>query len=319
MDTEEGADPSFFGTWKPATGFEPGISPNEEGLATYSFFAPPQYGGYRNRMNYQKQSPTTGLRYRRNQNNGRWFNQTSSSSRETYWGNTGPKLEIRKMLGSTLELPIVAPASAPPEDKKLILTQTSEKIAEAASGDWQAKTQQLAQRFVVSVPNSVNEAKVRLAKLKDFTSTTFDYGPTIGLHADLSPADLNNNVLLRYLSFEVRVKPRNAPPNTSPIPDLPEEFTIQAVLKIPLNALQTDIHHLCTIERLHHQAPHSISFSTNSCASKTNRPYSFFTLPRTSHLRAPAVLGSVSCVDQLLSTRGYCTNFLVDPSLQSYG
>ena len=212
MDTEADGAPPFFGTWKPSPEFEPGISlPNERSDEKIpSFFSPP-YNGYRPGIGYQRQPYRSTARYQRNPNLGPFGR--AGTLRDTYWSTTGPKLEARKMLGSTIELPLVAPAAAPPEDKKLILTQTAEKLAEAASGDWQAKTQQLAQRFVAAVPNSLNEAKVRLTRFKDFTCDVFDYGPSAGLQADFTPsADLVNTLDVRYLKFDIRVIPRNAPP-----------------------------------------------------------------------------------------------------------
>jgi hypothetical protein len=154
------------------------------------------------------------------------------------------------MMGHTLELPVVAPSSAPPEDKKLILTQTRDRIAEVSPGDWPAKTHLLAQRFIVSVPNAANEAKVRLYKLKDWASDVFVYSPPIGLQGNLNFTDLANTQTLRYLSLEIHVQPRNAPTIELPVPGLPGERTIEAIVKIPLNALGTDVHPICTPQNL---------------------------------------------------------------------
>ena len=215
MDPDESLDPTLFGTWKPAP-FDPGnVSDEEEEneeVGTFSFLAP-VYTGYRPRTNYQGQRFNPNARFNTSTFGKPFQNRSfapAENERDKYWTTTGPKTEPRKMLGNTLELPIVAPMSAPPEDKKIILTQTKDKIAEAASGDWQSKTQQLSQRFTIWVPNAINDAKVRLAKFKDFTSNVFLYGPANGLGADMNPANLMD-LDLRYLAFEIRVHPRQAP------------------------------------------------------------------------------------------------------------
>ena len=118
-----------------------------------------------------------------------------------------------------------------------------------------AKTQLLAQRFVVAVPNATNEAKVRLDRFRDWTSTVFSYGPPIGLQTDLNICDITQTNVLRYLSFEMRIHPRNAPPPHSPVPDLPGERCLQAVLKLPLTPDQMDVHPLCTDQTLRNIGP----------------------------------------------------------------
>jgi len=153
-------------------------------------------------------------------------------------------------MGYTLDLPVLAPMTAPPEDKKLILTQTVDRIADAGVGDWPSKTTLLTQRFAMAVPNATNEAKVRLAKFKDFTSDMFVFGPPIGLMSDMQFTPLHQTVVLRYLSFELRVLSKLAPPVDAPVPNLPGERCIQAIMKVPLNEQQTDVHNCCTQERL---------------------------------------------------------------------
>ena len=61
---------------------------------------------------------------------------------------------------------------------------------------------------------------------------------------------LDQTVVLRYLSFEIRVIPRNAPPADTPVPDLPGERCIQTILKVPLNAAQSDTHQQITMNDL---------------------------------------------------------------------
>jgi hypothetical protein len=87
--------------------------------------------GFRKRTNYQGgyQGNYQG-RYKRTPyptNKPDAFNKANyagpSNFREVYWSATGPKTETKKLLGTTLELPIIAPMAAPPEDKKVIITQ----------------------------------------------------------------------------------------------------------------------------------------------------------------------------------------------------
>ena len=153
-------------------------------------------------------------------------------------------------MGYTLDLPVIAPMIAPPEDKKLILSQTKERIQEAGMGDWQSKTHLLTQRFVAAVPNASNEAKVRLTKFRDWSSNVFSFGPPIGLQTDMNFCDLNHTLMLRYLSVELRIHPKRAPPEDNPVPDLPGERCIQAILKLPLSDDQTDVHPSCTLQTL---------------------------------------------------------------------
>jgi len=159
-------------------------------------------------------------------------------------------METRKLLGYTVDLPIIAPMTAPPEDKKLILTQTRDRIAEAGASDWQAKTHLLAQRFVVPVPNASNEAKVRLQDFRNWTSPVFSYGPPTPLGADMNQTEFAQTTILRYLSFEMRIHPRSAPSVEAPVPDLPAERCMQVVLKVPLNNDQTDVMPGVTLDML---------------------------------------------------------------------
>ena len=188
-------------------------------------------------------------RFKKTFNNGPW-SKKEEVSRDQYWGSSGPKMETRKLMGYTIELPIIAPMAAPPEDKKLILTQTRERIEEAGTGDWNAKAQLLAQRFVVPVPNAANEAKVRLARLRDWTSQAFSFSPMMAFLGNFDYADMDNPAYIRYLSFELRVLPRQAPTAEAPVPDLPGERCIQAVLKVPLNDDQTRAHELFTRQNM---------------------------------------------------------------------
>ena len=253
MDTETGEASPLFGTWKPALRSEPGISTmvddDSDGSSVDQQPRVRAYNGYR-RTGFATQGQGYNSAYRQRQqptgNNWR-NNQSAPTGRDAYWCNTGPKTETRKLMGYTLDLPVVAPMTAPPEDKKLILSQTKDRLQEAGSGDWNAKTQLLAQRFVVTVPNATNEAKVRLAKFKDWNSDVFSFGFPVGMQTDLNFCELHHTLVLRYLSVEVRFHPRNAPPQETPVPDLPGERCIQALLKLPLTADQTDVHPLCTL------------------------------------------------------------------------
>lgn len=246
--TEEADAGASFGTWHLANGADTGISWNEPEFAEQTRPCFPVLGGFRQRnaMQGYVRRPYN----RRNNPQNTPFFEPPKDSREVYWCSTGPKTETKRMMGHTLELPVIAPSSAPPEDKKLILTQTRDRIAEVSPGDWPAKTHLLAQRFIVAVPNAANEAKVRLQRMKDWTSNVFNYSPPIGLQGNLNFTDLANTTVLRYLSFEIHIQPRNAPTPELPVPGLPGERTIEAIMKVPLNALGTDVHPICTPQNL---------------------------------------------------------------------
>ena len=226
MGDPESGYPDFHGMWQPAHGFEPGISSDDDEDNDLLQPAAMALTGYRKRT-FQGSSQGAPRKFGRFQGNARWREEDATEARESYWSSTGPKLESKKLLNCTLELPKVAPASAPPEDKKLILSQTKDKIAEAGTGDWQAKYQLLAQQFVVAVPNAVNEAKVRLAKLRNWTSDVYEFGPHVGLGVGMVFADRDDTTTLKYISCEMRIHPRRAPEATNPVPNLPNERCIQ--------------------------------------------------------------------------------------------
>jgi hypothetical protein len=183
MGTEDGAAhwsyPHSFGTWNPASRFETGISSDDDDSTASATERVNVFTGYANNQSYVAPRPRqdNGRGYGRSYNRaGNSYNRQRQQGRDACWCSTGPKMETRKLLGCTIDLPLAAPMSAPAEDKKLMLSQTRDKIAEGTS-DWPAKSQLLAQRFVVAVPNATNKAKVRLAKLKDWTSDVFTCGP----------------------------------------------------------------------------------------------------------------------------------------------
>lgn len=158
MDTEAGPESPLFGTWNPASRSELGISSESESESESSeggrvkvltgYAGRNQYFG---RGNFGNRPPPRSTFTRKPFHNPKW-NGRDPNSRDAYWSTTGPKMEARKLLGYTVELPVVAPASAPPEDKKLVLSLTKERIAEAGTGDWNAKTQLFAQRFMQTEP-----------------------------------------------------------------------------------------------------------------------------------------------------------------------
>jgi len=193
MGTETGEASPPFGTWKPASRFEPGISSIAEDDSDSSSMDenPIQvraYAGYRrNGFASQNQGYNSTYQQRQQGNGNNWRNpQLPLTGRDAYWCHTGPKTETRKLMGYTVDLPVIVPMTAPPEDKKLILSQTKDRIQEAGSGDWNAKAQLLAQRFVATVPNATNEARVRLAKFKDWNSDVFSFSPPVGVQTDLN-------------------------------------------------------------------------------------------------------------------------------------
>jgi len=248
METEQLGLLPLFGTWQPGPvsrtpespdtyeteNFDTDMSPADAGEVV-------SFASFNNRNNPGPRPPGLNNRFRNTTQNGRAQSGPNTSGRGAYWSTTGPKTELRRILGSSLELPIIAPSSAPPDDKKLILSLTKERIEEHVTGDWPSKTSMLSQRFVAAVPNALNDAKVRLAKLKDYTSPVFTYGMPKGYTIDHEPSDINNTSVLRYLAFEMRVLPQKAPPIQSPVPGLPEEFCLQVLLKVPLNQFQSDV------------------------------------------------------------------------------
>jgi len=145
---------------------------------------------------------------------------------------------------------MIAPMAAPPEDKKIILTQTKDKIADAAADDWQAKMNLLCQRFAAAVPNAANEAKVKLTKLRTWPSPAYRFGPTDGYTTDFTGTDTNDTMNLKYLGMDIIAKPSSALHENLKIPDLPGERTIQAVIKVPRNQTETDVNPICTPEVL---------------------------------------------------------------------
>ena len=254
MGTASGGPSPHFSTWHLASAVEPGISSSDDEDSTGSIRERKVnvFTGYgRPGASQVHEHGLVGRRFGKPFSNSRWPDRRQApTGRDVYWSSTGPKTESRKLMGYTLDLPVLAPMTAPPEDKKLILTQTVDRIADAGVGDWPSKTTLLTQRFAMAVPNATNEAKVRLAKFKDFTSDMFVFGPPIGLMSDMQFTPLHQTVVLRYLSFELRVLSKLAPPVDAPVPNLPGERCIQAIMKVPLNEQQTDVHNCCTQERL---------------------------------------------------------------------
>ena len=161
-EVEDPSSSPNFSTWNLASGFEPGTSSSDEDddyPGTYSGRRVNVFTGYDRRPGYSARAPAPADRFRRPYaGNNRWSDKPMPTGRDVYWSSTGPKTETRKLLGYTLDLPVIAPMSAPPEDKKLILTQTVDRISEAGIGDWPAKTTLLSQRFALAVPNATNEA-----------------------------------------------------------------------------------------------------------------------------------------------------------------
>ena len=258
MNDPEPGTPPLFGKWQPSAGFEPdGISSDDDSTErddakVFAAFGrrPGPGPGMFNQAPFQRHQNYNGPRYRKNQVNTRKTHFSSTPSRESYWNSTGPKTELRKILGSTLELPMIAPMAAPPEDKKIILTQTKDKIADAATEDWQAKMNLLCQRFAAAVPNVANEAKVKMSKLRTWPSPAYRFGPTDGYTTDFTSTDLNDTMNLKYLGMDIIVKPSTAVPNNMKIPELPGERTIQALVKVPRNQTETDVDPICTNEVL---------------------------------------------------------------------
>ena len=172
MDTEQGGESPPLGTWHLASRSESGISCNdfdgsdssegEEMSQVNVFTGYRRFGTGSNQGNQGYNGGSYRFKQQKQGSGPNWRGKQFLTGREAYWGSTGPRTEISKLLGYTVELPVIAPMSAPPEDKKLILSQTKDRIQETGTGDWMAKTQLLAQRFVVAVPNATHEAIVRV-------------------------------------------------------------------------------------------------------------------------------------------------------------
>jgi hypothetical protein len=168
VDTASGGPSPHFSTWHLASEVDPGISSSDED-STESIFRDRKvnvFTGYgRTGTPQVREYGSAGHRFNKPYGNSRWPDRRQApTGRDVYWSSTGPKTEARKLMGYTLDLPVLAPMTAPPEDKKLILTQSVDRIADAGVGDWPSKTTLLTQRFAMVVPNATNEAKVRLAK-----------------------------------------------------------------------------------------------------------------------------------------------------------
>lgn len=259
MATEDVGQPTHFATWKPAAGFEPGISTEDDDEDSYegpvttraylSEFAnrPPPGTGYPPRGSFQRpmQRPPNSSTRRKAHDNA--F-PPKPFGREAYWSASGPKTELRRVAGCSIELPVVAPATAPPEDKALILTQTRNKLSETGTGEWSSKAQLLAQRFIAQVPNALNETKMKLTKLYDWTSDVFIYGQADPYNGDFTPGSFEDRVNLRYLGLEIKINAKNLVSSALDIPDLPQERSIVAYLKIPLDRGQTGIDQRFTTE-----------------------------------------------------------------------
>lgn len=251
MDREPEGHPPHFATWKPDLVVEPGISSDEDDdleeavhrtKVFFSGFQRPQGQRFGQRTPFLRSQRSFG----RSSPNKGFYNGVNNVSRSSYWTETGPKTELRRIAGNSVDLPIVAPMNAPPEDKTIILQQTKNKIKDSGTGDWANKAQLLAQRFIAPAPNALNESKIKLAKLYDWTSDVFTYGQADPIDWTFQASTFQNLRTLRYLGLEIKVNPKRMNSKDLDIPGLPEERSIVAYLKLPLNDAQDSVNPLLT-------------------------------------------------------------------------
>ena len=182
-------------------------------------------------------------RWNQRQVNGRHVNVADRASaglgNKTYWGPTGPRLDSTKISGNYVQIPLVAPPTAPAEHKKMILTQTAKKL-ENISADWSAKADFLFERFSGVCANVRNEAELRIANLEDFTSEVYEFSTPVGLTVQMEHVNIagryNANQVsptLKYLQMDVQLQTQLLASTDKPIPGLPGPRSLQVVLKLP--------------------------------------------------------------------------------------
>ena len=178
-------------------------------------------------------------RWNRRQVNGRHVSSRTPSTlsnqgRHPWWGTTGPVFESSKISGNHVQIPTVAPPTAPGEHKKMILSQTVKKL-ENISAEWSAKADYLFERFSGVCANVRNEAELRIAKLEDFTSNVYEFSAPIGLTVQMSHTQIAgwHNANLKYLQMDLQLLFQNLATTDSPISGLPGPRSLQIVLKLP--------------------------------------------------------------------------------------
>ena len=183
--------PPFSVTWQPSPGFEPyPESPDNPSLWDPSHFGQDSFPWTTGVSSFTgrpvvpsypvfKRRPGNGLLSTRNK-----FRRESPTDgkpedkvgRDAYWSINGPRKVMKKVSGSTIEVPVLAPYPAPPEDKKPILTMAKDAYYNAGTSDWANKANMFAQHFLAVAPNAANETTVTLAKMEDFTSDIYQFG-----------------------------------------------------------------------------------------------------------------------------------------------
>ena len=185
-------------------------------------------------------------RWNRQQVNGRHVTSATSDSRRqdrrSYWGTTGPIFESNKISGNYVQIPVVAPPTAPAEQKKMILTQTTKKL-ENISADWSSKADFLFERFSGVCANVRNEAELRISKLEDFTSDVYEFSSAVGLTVQMGHSNISGryfNTTLKYLQMDLQLTFGNLATPDKPIPGLPGPRSLQVVMKLPTDPQNRD-------------------------------------------------------------------------------
>lgn len=179
-------------------------------------------------------------RWNRQQVNGRHVTSprnpvaAQQPGKHPWWNNVGPVFESNKIGGNYVQIPKVAPLTAPGEHKKMILSQTIKKL-ENISAEWSSKADFLFERFSGVCANVRNEAELRISKLEDFTSDVYEFSVPVGLTIQMEHTQIAgwHNASLKYLQMDLQIHMQNLASADKPIPGLPSPRSLQVVLKLP--------------------------------------------------------------------------------------
>ena len=246
-------------TWNPRPGDSNHLESPDDSCNDYSsnngFFSR-AFAAFNQKMG--RPSNSAGQRrflpqFGRRHGNGRILPPTRSpgsigQGRHSWWGHLGPVLEPTKLDGNYMQLPKVAPPTAPGEHKKMILTQTSKKL-ENSPAEWPSKSDMFFERFSGVCANAQNEAELRISKLVNLTSNVCEFSSPVGLTSSLDITQIAgwNNGNLRYLQLDLQIFCERLADEDDPIPGLPGPRSLRVVLKLPLDpADKTRIHPGCT-------------------------------------------------------------------------
>ena len=169
-----------------------------------------------------------------------------------WWCTTGPVMETKKLCGTSIDFPKIAPPTAAAQQKNLILEQTLKKT-ETVNADWPAKTDFVSERFAGVCANARNEAELTIKPVKDYTSHIHEFSNPVGLTSTMERTQIagrwNND--LGHLRLDMQSFPDKLSTAEKPIPGLPSTRTNQVVLKLPSDPNnRSQIHPGCTRETL---------------------------------------------------------------------